>query len=141
MVDGEMVWEAVPDVQFNAARASSRYRRQSYMHDNAPVLRGWAVLWHWDAADHKHWPSGNVASISLLSRDLEYFFYILIWAAVHYDLENKTRRPTSKLLVLRGDQDQTLTSELSMVGPGRAGNACKEATLILAGKEFQEIHL
>lgn len=28
-----------------------------------------------------------------MSRDLESFFYILIWAAVTYDLKTKTRRP------------------------------------------------
>jgi hypothetical protein len=70
--------------------------------------------------------------------DLESFFYILIWAAVHYNLKGKTRRPTSKLLVLWGDQNQALDSKSSMFSAG-TGLAKKNIIFKLVGREFQEV--
>jgi hypothetical protein len=36
--------------------------------------------------------------VHLYRHDLESFFYILIWAAVHFDIPNKTRLPTHRAL-------------------------------------------
>jgi hypothetical protein len=36
--------------------------------------------------------------VHLYRHDLESFFYILIWAAVHFDIQNKTRLPTHHAL-------------------------------------------
>ena len=71
--------------------------------------------------------------------NLESFFYILIWAVIYYNLNNKTQGCPSQLLALWGDQSQALASKLSMWGPGNAGVASKNAIFELVHPEFQGI--
>lgn len=41
--------------------------------------------------------------VHLYRHDLESFFYILVWAAVHFDIQNKTRLPTHAALKIWDD--------------------------------------
>ena len=73
--------------------------------------------------------------------DLESFFYILIWAAVHYDLENQIRKPVSKMMVLWDDQVHALTSKSHLFASSGLGHDFLNDLMKLMGKEFDEIKL
>ena len=73
--------------------------------------------------------------------DLESSFYILIWAAVHYDLENQIRKPVSKMIVLWDDQVHAITPKLHLFAFSGLGHAFLNDLMKLVGKEFDEIKL
>ena len=66
--------------------------------------------------------------------DLESFFYILIWAAVHYDLENQIRKPVSMMMVLWDDQVHALTSKLHLFASPGLGHDFLNDLMKLMGK-------
>ena len=45
----------------------------------------------------------NKPPVHIYRHDLELFFYILVWAAVHFDIKNKKRLPTHAALKLWDD--------------------------------------
>lgn len=60
----------------------------------------------------KHTPPQN-----LYRHDLESFFYILVWAAIHYDFENKVQRETVEPLVdWEADLETCLESKRRFIG-------------------------
>lgn len=68
--------------------------------------------------------------------DLESFFYILIWAAVHYDLKKKENWTTDIRAV--GAVAKSI-SKSTMLGHGNIRVRTMEGILKVVGREFQEL--
>ena len=73
--------------------------------------------------------------------DLESFFYILVWAGVHYNLENQIRWPVSKMIILWDNQVHALTPKLHLFTSSGSGHDFLNVLMKLMGKEFNEIKL
>jgi len=72
--------------------------------------------------------------------DLESFFYILIWAAIHHDLKNKTRhRMTSTMMLSWGAKATAQNSKLPLLVTGARGDDCKHGIMKLIRKEFNDV--
>ncbi|KDR70456.1 hypothetical protein GALMADRAFT_1350349 [Galerina marginata CBS 339.88] len=52
-------------------------------------------------------PKGGPSPKHLYRHDLESFFYVLIWAAAHYEFGTKTRHPTSEVLKKWDEEDRS----------------------------------
>ena len=79
----------------------------------------------------------NKPPVNIYRHDLESFFYILIWAAVHFDIKNKKRLPTHP------DLQEWDDDSIKIVGGAKAwfffAYARAEATFFHVRDEFSDV--